>query len=114
MTRFIVDDLFDHGWRLGKSCHLMTDGTDEDLVQFAIGIGLKREWLQNAGTHKAHFDLVASKRALAIRSGAEEVDRYGLVELLNQKRAHLRVIAHVQAAPLNVLLQEIAAAKVKP
>lgn len=86
MTRFIVDPLVNHGWRLGVSCHLMTDGTDAELVAFAEGIGLKPAWLQHGGTYKAHFDLTASKRAAAVRAGAEEVDRHGLIALLRTKR----------------------------
>ena len=86
MTRFIVDPLCNHGWRLGPSCHLMTDGTDAELVAFAGRIGLKPAWIQNPGTCNTHFDLTASKRTQAVRAGAEEVDRHGLVELLNKKR----------------------------
>ena len=111
MTRFIVDPIVNHGWHLGPSCHLMTDGTDAELVAFAAGIGLKPEWLQNPGTYKTHFDLTASKRRQAIRAGAEEVDRYGLVELLNRKRAH----AIILAAPNDVLEQVLVNLKaVKP
>lgn len=63
-----VDSLMNHGWVLrGKnveSCHLCADSLEE-LDEFAVNIGMKTSW-----RHKDHYDLVASKRALAIARGA--------------------------------------------
>lgn len=52
------------------SCHLSADSLTE-LHAFAAMLGLKRSWFQD---HKLlpHYDLVASKRALAVRLGAVE------------------------------------------
>jgi hypothetical protein len=58
----------------GKTCHLFTDNGDlESLHDLAASIDLRREWFQDDDL--PHYDLVPSKRALAIRAGAVEVDR---------------------------------------
>jgi hypothetical protein len=56
---------------LRGSCHL-TATTLEELHEFAAKLGLKREWFQE---HRliSHYDLTPSKRALALRLGAEVV-----------------------------------------
>ena len=53
------------------SCHLTSTSLDE-LHVFAARLGLRREWFQD---HRIapHYDLVASKRALALHYGAEFV-----------------------------------------
>lgn len=56
------------------SCHMWTDGTLSELLTFAQSIGLRREWLQTKRTDFLHFDLTPSKRILAVRAGAQEVD----------------------------------------
>jgi hypothetical protein len=53
----------------GRWSHLMAD-TDEELIAFGRQLRLARSWLQYPGTWKTHFDVVASKRAQAIRLGA--------------------------------------------
>jgi len=65
-----VDSLINWGWRLGKSCHLIAD-SEEELVEFAVKIGLKPEWIQRKGA--THFDLTQSKRKLAVKNGAQEL-----------------------------------------
>lgn len=67
-------------------CHMLADTTDE-LLAIADKIGVARKWIQKAGTHHEHFDIAKSKRALAIKHGAIEIDRAGLVELLRVRRA---------------------------
>jgi hypothetical protein len=52
-----------------RSCHMYADTTPE-LHQFAERIGLKRSWFQDKSV--PHYDLVASKRVLAVRQGAVE------------------------------------------
>jgi hypothetical protein len=61
--------------------HLITTGNQEELHQFAIEIGLKREWYQE---HKhPHYDILNRKiRANALRSGAKLVDQKTLVRKL--------------------------------
>jgi hypothetical protein len=56
-----------HQW-----CHMWADSTEE-LMKFALSIGLKREWFQDSDNLK-HFDLVPSRRRRAIASGAVETD----------------------------------------
>lgn len=66
-------------------CHMVADTTDE-LLAMADRIGVQRKWLQHAGTPKEHFDIALSKRALAVKAGAVEVNKSGLVEVLKRKR----------------------------
>ena len=54
-------------------CHMIADSTDE-LLAMADRIGVARRWLQYPGTPKEHFDIALSKRALAVKAGAVEVD----------------------------------------
>lgn len=67
-----VDPLIDYGWKLGPSCHMTAD-TIEELNEFAIKIGLKTSWLQISAREIPHYDLVASKRILAVKNGAIEL-----------------------------------------
>jgi hypothetical protein len=53
-----------------QSCHLTAD-TEDELRRFAARMRLRPEWIQNPGRRNVHFVLVPSKRALAIRLGAE-------------------------------------------
>jgi hypothetical protein len=58
-------------------CHMTAD-TEEELHAMAERIGLKRAWYQIGGRkawhwYLSHYDLVPSKRALAVRFGAQEV-----------------------------------------
>lgn len=77
-------------WPFGNMvmCHCWAD-TDEELLSMMDRIGVQRKWIQghprlSFGKHKnaswVHFDISKSKRALAIRHGAIEKDRYGPVE----------------------------------
>lgn len=56
-------------------CNMFAD-TDEELHAFAARLGLQRAWAQSM-THPNqrfhHYDLVPSKRALAVKRGAVEV-----------------------------------------
>lgn len=70
-----VDPLIDYGWKLGPSCHLTADTLDE-LHELAAKIGMKRSWFQlSAGKEIPHYDLVASRRKLAVKYGAIEITR---------------------------------------
>lgn len=89
-----VDKLRDWGWRLGPSCHLIAD-TNEELHDFASKLGLKRAWFQTDGD--PHYDLVASKRAAAVRLGAVELDDRPFHEILKRWRAE--AVAAIKAAP---------------
>lgn len=69
------------------SCHLMTDDGDlEALHAFAARLGLRRSWFQPLST--PHYDLTASKRALALELGATFVPaRAQAVARLTARRA---------------------------
>ena len=62
-----------------KWCHLLAD-TEEELHEFAGLIGCRRSWCHRASQY-LHYDLTESKRDLAVRNGAVEVNRRELVAL---------------------------------
>ena len=71
-------------------CHMWSESLNE-LLAMADKIGVQRKWIQghpelSFGKHKnaswVHFDIALSKKALAIRHGAEVTDKYGPVEHL--------------------------------
>ncbi len=78
-----VDPLMNHGWRLGPSCHMWADTSDE-LHAMATRIGMKRAWFQCKpkpnGRVFPHYDLVGSRRAKAVTFGAIEMDRRQAVD----------------------------------
>jgi len=61
-------------------CHMVSDAGEEELHAFAARIGLKRAWFQcRPKASAAHYDLVPSKRVLAVKLGAVEVTSRELV-----------------------------------
>lgn len=55
-----------------KWCHMFAD-TEEELKDFATRLGLKKQWFQKKhNPFLSHYDIVPSKRALAIKLGAIE------------------------------------------
>lgn len=64
--------------------HMATDGDLEELHQMADKIGIKRKWFQNKneGTiyHDPHYDICKSKKELAIKHGAIEIDDRELIK----------------------------------
>lgn len=66
-------------------CHMFAD-SDEELLEMADKIGVQRKWHQYPGTYRSHFDIALSKRALAVKAGAEEVDFRKIAELIKQRR----------------------------
>lgn len=80
-------------WRYDTACHLFVEaGTDiEVLHRFAESIALKRCWFQGAGRQRdvPHYDLNASKRELAVASGAVELSRAQAVAQFRAWRKHL-------------------------
>lgn len=72
-----VDPLNNWGWVLnGKvttSCHMFTDTVDlDELHAMAVKIGMRLDWFQDREGFP-HYDLTASRRALAVERGAIEV-----------------------------------------
>lgn len=69
-------------------CHCWAD-TLEELLEMVDRIGVQRKWIQghptlSFGKHRnaswVHFDISKGKRALAVKAGAIETDRYGPIE----------------------------------
>ena len=66
-------------------CHMVADTTAE-LLTMADAIGVRRKWLQKAGTHYEHFDICLSKRNLAVQLGAVELTMRELAYMLRARR----------------------------
>ena len=49
-------------------CHMTTDGSFDELHEFAARLGLRRAWFQ-----RDHYDLPAHGRAAAVELGAEQL-----------------------------------------
>ena len=60
-------------------CHLMTDGSRDELLAFGRTLGLKDEWLQRPGSAREHFDLPTAQRERAIALGAVAVSPQEIV-----------------------------------
>lgn len=74
----LVDPLVKHAKSpLGPQswCHMVSDTSLTELHEAAVKIGMKRAWFQGD-----HYDLVASKRELAIKGGAVAVTSKQLVK----------------------------------
>lgn len=89
-----VDDMLRPANLTGRPAqwsHLMAD-THEELMQAALDLGLRPEWIQHEGTHREHFDVTKSVRERAIAAGIAQPIAYpsGTGELLARKRAGLR------------------------
>lgn len=61
------------GGRATHWCHLMSDSIDE-LHAMADKIGLKREWFQVSKSGIPHYDITPSRRALAVKAGAQPAE----------------------------------------
>lgn len=84
-----------HQW-----CHMFADEADcLELHEMAQKIGLKREWFQ-----RGHYDLVPTKRAMAIRLGAVEVDDARSVEIWKMHRLTAQIKAPSTEAAAAYLL----------
>jgi hypothetical protein len=77
-----VDDMR-AGYGRMKMCHMLADSVAE-LLDMADKIGVDRKWFQ-ALSHP-HFDVCLAKRQLAVRHGAIEVDRKGIVTVMHRHR----------------------------
>lgn len=79
--------------RPARWSHLMADGpyAHEQLLQAALDLGLRPEWIQHEGTHREHFDVTETVRQDAIARGIAEPISYPRQtgELLARKRADL-------------------------
>jgi len=78
-----VDPLVKNGWKYGPNCHLFAD-SQEELVSFAVKIGLNPVWIQKSNLGLIHFDLTASKRKRAVTAGAKELSKYEMADYLRK------------------------------
>jgi hypothetical protein len=76
----VVKDYVGRKRARARWCHMIAD-SEAELVAFAKRLGLRAEWLQHGGTPKVHFDIVPTKRDLAIRMGALSVDDRAFLEI---------------------------------
>lgn len=65
----------------GRWCHLTADDPEE-LHAFAERIGLRRSWFQAKPKGRWHYDVVESRRAAAVRLGAQEVTTRALLDIM--------------------------------
>ena len=90
-----VDPIMEHPPVCGHSLwsHMGTDDRSpagiEALHAFAARLGLYRRWYQNKPHHK-HYDLVPSKRTMAIRLGAVELNQRDYVRMCGDHPASLK------------------------
>jgi hypothetical protein len=62
----------------------MIADTSEELKTMAQRLRLKSEWIQRPGTKDEHFDLIPTKRLLAIKYGAKSLSIMELGEKWNE------------------------------
>ncbi len=79
-----------------KMCHMLADTTAE-LLAMADAIGVNRKWIQKAGEPGEHFDIALSKRALAVKAGAQEITWRRSGEIVMARRAASRPLPPPQA-----------------
>ena len=63
-------------------------GELNQLHAFARQIGLKRAWFQDKPNGLPHYDLNPNKRVQAVKEGATQVDRRGIVDVMHAWREH--------------------------
>lgn len=80
-----VDDAA-NAYRGMVMCHMLAD-TDQELHAMAARIGVERRHHQKAGTPHSHYDICRTKRALAVKAGAIEINRRKVAQILAAKRA---------------------------
>lgn len=73
-------------------CHMLADSIAE-LHEAARMTGMLRIWYQPV--NHPHYDLNLARRAIAVRNGAIEVDRRGIVSIKRRLRADPRFVAEV-------------------
>lgn len=73
-------------------CHMMTDGTTDELLNFAKQLGLRPNWIQKKNTPYEHFDLSPSIREKAVTIGAIEISSKEMVKHCIRKRQAVQAI----------------------
>lgn len=86
----VLDPPVDYFGKFKRCSHMIStlvgaSGSDE-LLTFAVQIGMRPEWLQNPGGPSEHFDVFGNRRARAILAGAAELDRLAFINAIRAKR----------------------------
>lgn len=69
-----------------KMCHMLADSREE-LDAMADKIGVARKWIQKPNHPHEHYDICQSKKALAIKAGAIEIERQQVGEIMKKRYA---------------------------
>jgi hypothetical protein len=85
-----VDSLRDYQAITGQGlpglwCHMITDGSPEELHAFAARLGINPRRYQNHPRHP-HYDLLPASRALAVALGAVEVSTREMRRILEDQQ----------------------------
>lgn len=67
-----------------KMCHMIAD-TRKELLSMVDKIKVQRKWIQSYGTASEHFDICFSKRVLAVKYGAKEINMRELATMTNTR-----------------------------
>lgn len=89
MTVYVDDMQANYGRMI--MCHMMAD-TEDELHAMAARVGVQRKWYQGD-----HYDIAKSKRALAVKYGAVEVDQLFMVNLRRIRRGDKPLAAPPQS-----------------
>lgn len=79
---------YDTHLRYKNWSHMMTDNSDAfciELHKMALAIGLEKRWFQHKNPRFPHYDITPSKRILAIKLGAIEIDTREMIRLCTRK-----------------------------
>lgn len=74
----------------GRWCHMWCDGNVDELHRMAEAIHLKREYFQDVDGFP-HYDLVESRRKLAVQFGAQEISLREWIRKNRRKSTRKRV-----------------------
>jgi len=77
-------DSFNAPFRNMIMCHMIADSTEE-LLAMVDRIGVKRKWIQYAGTYQEHFDICLSKKDKALQNGAVEITARELAAMVSNR-----------------------------
>lgn len=77
-------DNFPGKYRNMKMCHMVAD-TRKELLDMVDKIGVKREWIQDYDQPREHFDISETKKKLAIRYGAVEINMREMAEKTSRR-----------------------------
>ena len=66
-------------------CHMIADD-DEELHLMADRLGISRDHHQAPPRHHSHYDIAQSKRALAVKLGAVEVNQKALASMCMHRK----------------------------